>query len=76
VLGVCLAVSANTLTRCTVAAIAGGGGYALRVSAALLISLALAWAAAWWDRGSLSPADCGALFAAYSAGDLCSVCGE
>jgi len=48
VLGVCLAVSANTLTRCTVAAISGGASYALRVSAALIASLALAWAAAWW----------------------------
>jgi uncharacterized membrane protein (DUF4010 family) len=48
VLGVCLAVSANTLTRCTVAAIAGGGRYALRVSPALVSSLALAWAVAWW----------------------------
>jgi len=48
VLGVCLAVSANTLTRCTVAAISGGLSYALRVSAALAASLALAWVAAWW----------------------------
>lgn len=47
VLGVCLAVSANTLTRCTVALIAGGGRYAWRVSAALIVSLGLAWAAAW-----------------------------
>ncbi len=46
--GVLLAVSANTLTRCGVAAVAGGRAYALRVGAALAVSLALAWAAAWW----------------------------
>ncbi len=44
--GALIAVSANTLTRCTVAVIAGGPGYALRVGGALVVSLALAWTAA------------------------------
>ena len=48
VAGVLVAISANTLTRCTVAAIAGGRAYALRVSTALLLSLSLAWLAAGW----------------------------
>ncbi len=47
VAGVLLAVGANTLTRCAVAAAAGGRGYALRVGAALLGSLLAAAAAAW-----------------------------
>ncbi|WP_353092015.1 DUF4010 domain-containing protein [Methylibium sp.] len=46
--GVLLAVSANTLTRCGVAVVAGGRAYALRVALALIVSLALAWAVAWW----------------------------
>lgn len=46
--GALLAVTANTLTRCAVAAIAGGRGYALRVAVSLLASLSLAWATAWW----------------------------
>ena len=48
VMGVVLAVGANTLTRCGVAALAGGRVYALRVAAALLLSLGLAAATAWW----------------------------
>ncbi|KWT64443.1 MULTISPECIES: MgtC/SapB family protein [unclassified Variovorax] len=44
--GALIAVSANTLTRCTVAVMAGGPGYALRVGGALVVSLALAWTTA------------------------------
>lgn len=44
--GALIAVSANTLTRCTVAVLAGGPVYALRVGGALVVSLALAWMAA------------------------------
>ncbi|VTU29085.1 MgtC/SapB family protein [Variovorax sp. RA8] len=44
--GALIAVSANTLTRCTVAVMAGGPAYALRVGGALVLSLALAWTAA------------------------------
>lgn len=47
--GVLVAVSANTLTRCTLAAVTGGRSYAPRVIAALVTSLAIAWAAAVWD---------------------------
>lgn len=50
--GVLIAVAANTLTRCVVAAISGGTGYALRVAAALVASLAVAAAAAFWQHGS------------------------
>lgn len=46
--GVLLAVSANTMTRCGVAMVAGGRAYALRVGLALTVSLALAWSVAWW----------------------------
>lgn len=46
--GVLLAVSANTVTRCGVAMVAGGRAYALRVGLALTVSLALAWSVAWW----------------------------
>ncbi len=46
--GVLVAVSANTVTRCTLAAVAGGHRFALRVAAALVVSLACAWAAAAW----------------------------
>lgn len=46
--GVLVAVSSNTLTRCIVAAIAGGRAYALRVGAALAVSLTLAGVAGWW----------------------------
>ncbi|OUL98379.1 MgtC/SapB family protein [Variovorax sp. JS1663] len=44
--GALIAVSVNTLTRCTVAAIAGGPRYALRVGGALLLGLGLGWAVA------------------------------
>jgi uncharacterized membrane protein (DUF4010 family) len=47
VAGVLLAVGANTVTRCFVAAAAGGRGYALRVGASLLASLAAAAAVGW-----------------------------
>jgi len=46
--GVLLAISVNSLTRCAVAAVAGGRGYMLRVGAALAAGAALAWLAAWW----------------------------
>ncbi|WP_430418599.1 MgtC/SapB family protein [Methylibium petroleiphilum] len=46
--GVLLAVSANTVTRCGVAMVAGGRAYALRVGLALTVSLALAWSVTWW----------------------------
>ena len=46
--GVLVAVSANTLTRCVVGVVSGGQAYALRVGAALLTSLALAWTTAYW----------------------------
>ena len=46
--GVLLAISVNSLTRCAVAAVAGGRGYMLRVGAALTAGAALAWLAAWW----------------------------
>ena len=46
--GVLLAVSANTVTRCGVAMVAGGRAYALRVGLALTVSLTLAWSVAWW----------------------------
>jgi len=49
--GALLAISANTLTRCTVAALSGGRAYAVRVGAALLASLGLAWAVATWVSG-------------------------
>lgn len=42
--GVLLAVGVNTASRCVVAALAGGGRYALRVGAGLATSLALALA--------------------------------
>jgi uncharacterized membrane protein (DUF4010 family) len=43
-MGVLVAVTANTLTRCTVAALTGGSAYALRVGTALVGSLCVAWA--------------------------------
>ena len=46
--GALVAVSTNTVTRCTLAAIAGGRSFALRVGAALVLSLVCAWAAAAW----------------------------
>lgn len=49
--GVLVAVGANTLTRCAVAAVSGGKTYALRVAAALLTSLAFACLAAAWFTG-------------------------
>ncbi|PZP93943.1 MAG: hypothetical protein DI587_27420 [Variovorax paradoxus] len=52
VLGVLVAVGANTLARCAVALTAGGWNYGLRVAAALMTSLACAGAAALW-LGSL-----------------------
>ncbi|MDL2337462.1 MAG: DUF4010 domain-containing protein [Pseudomonadota bacterium] len=44
VLGVLIAITANSLTRCAVAAVAGGRAYALRVGAALMAGLTVAWA--------------------------------
>jgi uncharacterized membrane protein (DUF4010 family) len=49
--GALLSVSANTLVRCIVAAVAGGRDYGLRVAASLLASAALAWATAWMSGG-------------------------
>lgn len=46
--GALIAVSANTLSRCALAWISGGRSFAWRVGAALLASLAFAWAAALW----------------------------
>jgi len=46
--GVLLAISVNSLTRCAVAATAGGRGYMLRVGAALAAGAGMAWLAAWW----------------------------
>lgn len=47
--GVLIAISANTVTRCAVAAVAGGPRFATRVGAALSMSLAFAWGTAlWW----------------------------
>lgn len=44
--GVLLAISVNTLTRCVVAVVAGGGTYAWRVGTPLLAGVGLAWLAA------------------------------
>ncbi|BEP38325.1 DUF4010 domain-containing protein (plasmid) [Variovorax sp. V59] len=46
--GVLVAVGANTLTRCAVAAVSGGKAYALRLSAALITGLAFACLASAW----------------------------
>ncbi|MET3494439.1 MgtC/SapB family protein [Variovorax boronicumulans] len=46
--GVLVAVGTNTLTRCAVALTVGGRNYALRVTAALMASLACACAVAVW----------------------------
>lgn len=48
ILGVLIAVGANTLTRCAVALMTGGIPYALRVGAALGTSLVFAAATAFW----------------------------
>ncbi len=45
--GVLIAISANSVTRAVVAAISGGPVFALRVAAALALSLAAAWSATW-----------------------------
>jgi len=47
VLGALIAITVNSLTRCVVAAVAGGRAYAQRVGAALVVSLALAWTTGW-----------------------------
>jgi uncharacterized membrane protein (DUF4010 family) len=47
VLGALIAITVNSLTRCVVAAVAGGRAYAQRVGAALAASLALAWFIGW-----------------------------
>jgi hypothetical protein len=39
-----IAITTNSLTRCAVAAVAGGRAYALRVGAALMAGLTVAWA--------------------------------
>lgn len=46
--GVLVAIGANTLTRCVVAAVAGGKWFAARIAGALACSLALASLTAWW----------------------------
>jgi uncharacterized membrane protein (DUF4010 family) len=46
--GVLVAVSANSLTRAAVALLSGGPRYGWRVTAALLLSLAVAWAMLGW----------------------------
>ncbi|EJE54694.1 putative membrane protein [Acidovorax sp. CF316] len=46
--GVLVAIAANTLTRCVVAAVAGGKWFAARIAGALACSLALASLTAWW----------------------------
>ncbi|MFM9916283.1 MAG: MgtC/SapB family protein [Rhizobacter sp.] len=43
VLGVLIAITTNSISRCAVAAFAGGRSYALRVGAALVAGLAAAW---------------------------------
>jgi uncharacterized membrane protein (DUF4010 family) len=48
VLGVLLAVSANSATRLTTAFLAGGRAFGTRVAGVLLVGLACAWAAAQW----------------------------
>lgn len=52
--GVLIAIAANTFTRCTVAAVAGGSRYALRVALSLTASLAIAATAAWWHQRLLA----------------------
>jgi uncharacterized membrane protein (DUF4010 family) len=47
VAGAGLAIASNTLTRCVVAAVAGGRHYALRVATALISSLAAAGLVGW-----------------------------
>jgi uncharacterized membrane protein (DUF4010 family) len=48
---VLVAISANTLTRCIVAAATGGRAYALRVAAGLLAGLSVAGLVAWLTAG-------------------------
>ena len=43
VLGVLIAITTNSISRCAVAAVAGGRKYAARVGTALAASLAAAW---------------------------------
>ena len=43
VLGVLIAITTNSISRCAVAAFAGGRAYALRVGAALVAGLTAAW---------------------------------
>ena len=45
--GTLLAISANSLSRCLVAAVAGGAAYAARLACGLLLSLAVAWVVGW-----------------------------
>ena len=47
VLGALIAITVNSLTRCVVAAVAGGRAYARRVGTALIASLTLAWVIGW-----------------------------
>lgn len=47
VLGALIAITVNSLTRCVVAAVAGGRAYARRVGTALVTSLTLAWVTGW-----------------------------
>ena len=47
VLGVLIAVTTNSVSRCVVAAVAGGPSYARRVGWALLAGILAAWAVEW-----------------------------
>jgi uncharacterized membrane protein (DUF4010 family) len=47
-LGMLVAMTANSLTRSVVAVFSGGLHYGWRVASALLLSLCLAWAMLWW----------------------------
>lgn len=48
VAGVLIAVASNSLTRCIVAGVAGGAGYAWRIAAALLFGMGLAVGVSKW----------------------------
>ncbi|MBC7954459.1 MAG: DUF4010 domain-containing protein [Cytophagales bacterium] len=48
VVGVMLAISANSVTRVVTAFVAGGGRYGASLAAVLLAGLSSAWAAAYW----------------------------
>ena len=52
--GVLVAIATNTFTRCTVAAVAEGSRYALRVALSLTASLAIVAIAAWWHQRLLA----------------------